>query len=130
MLRNLFNITKRADPVPAKNPPTADPMADPAAMPEDMPESEDTVDEAEIEAVVARLTEAVAAGIRGCVTDMAKEKKAAGKKPAPDTTPESTEPGQGTAMDDEQQEMALSALLAADYLLADLQIEAALKEGR
>jgi hypothetical protein len=125
MLRNLFGLNARAEPMPEDEPKPTEP-----GMPAEEPESEDTVDEAEIEAVVARLTEAVAAGIRGCVSDMAKEKKAAGKKPKPDTTPEEAMPTAGTGIDAEMEDEAARSILAAGYLLADLEIEAALKEGR
>lgn len=128
MLRNLFNLTKRAEP---PVPPEDEPKPAEPAMTEDMPEGEDTVDEAEIEAVVARLAEAVVTGLRGCVTDMVREKKAAGANPAePNTTPEETGPPEGTETEDDKQEEALSALLTAEFLLSDLDIEAALKEGR
>ena len=122
MLRNLFNLTKRAEPpMPAED----KPKPTEPAMPEEGPENEDTVDEAEIDAIVGRFAEA----IKGVVTEMAKERKK-GAKPEPDTTPEETMPTEGTEMEDEEEEMAARSILAAGYLLADLEIEAALKEGR
>ena len=122
MLRNLFNLTKRAEPpMPAED----EPKPTEPAMPEEEPENEDTVDEAEIDAIVGRFAEA----IKGVVTEMAKERKKGGK-PAPDTTPDETMPTEGTEMDEEEEMAAMRALLVADHLLADLEIEAALKEGR
>ena len=130
MLRNLFNLTKRGDMPYGEDKPAAPEQKMPET-PEDAEQpSEDTIDEAEIEAVVKRLTDAIAAGLRGCVKDMAKEKKAAGSTPDEDTTPKEAMPDEGTGMDEEEQEEALSALLAADFLLADIEIDAALKEGR
>lgn len=125
MLRNLFNLTKRGDmPYGEEKPkePEAK-MPEPPATEE--PDDEDTVDEAEIDAIVGRFAEA----IKGVVTEMAKERKK-GTKPEPDTTPEEAMPTEGTGMDEEEEEAAMRALLMADHLLTDLQIEAALKEGR
>jgi HK97 family phage prohead protease len=124
MLRNLFGLNSRGDmpPIPEEEPEAKMPEAD---VPPDEPEDETTVDEAEIDAIVGRFAEA----IKGVVTEMAKERKK-GTKPEPDTTPEETMPSEGTETEDEEEEAAARAILAADYLLADLEIEAALKEGR
>ncbi len=126
MLRNLFNLTKRGDmPYGEKEPKEPEAKMPEPPMPEEEPEDEGTVDEAEIDAIVGRFAEA----IKGVVTEMAKERKR-GDKPAPNTTPEEAMPTEGTEMEDDEQEETLSALLAVDYLLADLNVEAALKEGR
>ena len=127
MLRNLFGLTGRGDmpydedkpKEPEAKMPAEEPV--PAEEPED---DDDTVDEAEIDAIVGRFAEA----IKGVVTEMAKERKK-GTKPAPDTTPEEAMPSEGTD-EEEEQELAARSILAAGYLLADLEIEAALKEGR
>jgi len=124
MLRNLFGLNGRGDmpSLPEDEPEAKMPEAD---IPPDEPEDETAIDEAEIDAIVGPFAEA----IKGVVTEMAKERKK-GTKPEPDTTPEETMPSEGTEMEDEEEEMAARAILAADYLLADLEIEAALKEGR
>jgi HK97 family phage prohead protease len=126
MLRNLFGLNSRGDMPPEdempKEPEAKMPEAD---MPADEPKDETAIDEAEIDAIVGRFAEA----IKGVVTEMAKERKK-GTKPEPDTTPEETMPSEGTEMEDEEEEMAARSILAAGYLLADLEIEAALKEGR
>lgn len=111
MLRNLFGLGKRAEaPMPAEKP-----AEDPA-------ESEDTVDEAEIDAIVARFVPA----LKSVVTEMAKERK--GKtQDEPTTPPEDAKPPEEDGMDEEE---ARSALLLAEHLLTDIEVEAALKEGR
>lgn len=111
MLRNLFGLGKRAEaPMPAEKP-----AEDPA-------ESEDTVDEAEIDAIVARFVPA----LKSVVTEMAKERK--GKtQDEPTTPPEDAKPPEKDGMDEEE---ARSALLLAEHLLTDIEVEAALKEGR
>ena len=121
MLRNLFGLGQARAAMPEEMP--AEPEDE--MLPEEPVESEDTVDEAEIEAIVGRFAEA----IKGVVTEMAKERKK-GVKPEPDTTPEETMPSEGTEMEDEEEEEAARTILSAAYLLADLEIEAALKEGR
>ena len=126
MLRNLFNLTKRGDmPYGEEKPKEPEAKMPEPPMPAEEPEDEDTVDEAEIDAIVGRFAEA----IKGVVTEMAKERKK-GTKPEPDTTPEEAMPVEGTEMEDDEEDETLSALLAADYLLADLNVEASLKEGR
>lgn len=126
MLRNLFNLTKRGDmPYGEEEPKEPEAKMPEPPVPAEEQEDEDTVDEAEIDAIVGRFAEA----IKGVVTEMAKERKR-GDKPAPNTTPEEAMPTEGTEMEDDEQEETLSALLAVDYLLADLNVEAALKEGR
>lgn len=119
MLRNLFGLGKRAMP--------EEPM--PEAPEDEMPadDSEDTVDEAEIDAIVARLGEAIGASLKQCVTDMAKERKAGKTNPPPqDTTPQDAPPEETP---EEDMEEARSALLLAQHLLNDIEV-AALKEGR
>jgi HK97 family phage prohead protease len=118
MLRNLFGLGQ------TRNMPEEMPKPPEEKMPAEEPvEDEDTVDEAEIDAIVSRFADA----IKGVVMEMAKEKK--GQKPEPDTTPEEPTPTEGTEDEDEQAE-AMSALLMAEHLLTDLDLEAALKEGR
>ena len=119
MLRNLFGLGTRAsisEDMPEENPAEDMPAEDPA-------ENEDTVDEAEIDAIVGRFADA----IKGVVMEMAKEKKACGK-PKKTTMPDETKPDEG--MEDDEEAEAMSALLMAEHLLTDLELEAALKEGR
>lgn len=129
MLRNLFGLTSRGDmPYDEEKPkePEAK-MPDEQPMPAEEPDDEDTVDEAEIDAIVGRFAEA----IKGVVTEMAKERKRGTKPEEPATTPDEAMPTEGTGMEeDEEEELAARAILSAGYLLADLEIEAALKEGR
>jgi HK97 family phage prohead protease len=120
MLRNLFGLTKRGEGYDDEKPAKPEEM-----MPaEDPAENEDTVDEAEIDAIVSRFADA----IKGVVMEMAKEKK--GQKPDSDTTPEEAMPAEGTEKDEDEKAEALGALLMAEHLLTDLDLEAALKEGR
>lgn len=124
MLRNIFGFATRGDGYGDDKPKEPEKMV-PGEMPDDMPEddSEDTVDEADIDAIVSRFADA----IKGVVKEMAKEKKACGK-PKKTTMPDETKPDKG--MDDDEEAEAMSALLMAEHLLTDLELEAALKEGR
>lgn len=112
MLRNLFGLGKRSEP----EPPAEKPAEEPA-------ESEDTVDEAEIDAIVARFVPA----LKSVVTEMAKERKSGKTQDEPTTPPEDAKPPEDDGMDEEE---ARSALLMAEHLLTDIEVEAALKEGR
>ena len=123
MLRNIFGFATRGEGYGEEKPKEPEKMM-PEDMPdEDMPDDEDTVDEADIDAIVSRFTDA----IKGVVMEMAKEKKACGK-PKKTTMPEEAKPDKG--MDDDEEAEAMSALLMAEHLLTDLELEAALKEGR
>lgn len=112
MLRNLFGLGKRSEPPMPEDKPTEEPA-----------ESEDTVDEAEIDAIVARFVPA----LKSVVTEMAKERKAGKTQDEPTTPPEDATPPEDDGMDEEE---ARSALLLAEHLLMDIEVEAALKEGR
>ena len=112
MLRNLFGLGKRSEaPMPEEKP-----VEEPA-------ESEDTVDEAEIDAIVARFVPA----LKSVVTEMAKERKSGKTQDEPTTPPEDAKPPEDDGMDEEE---ARSAMLLAERLLMDIEVEAALKEGR
>ena len=112
MLRNLFGLGKRSEPPMPEEKPAEEPA-----------DSEDTVDEAEIDAIVARFVPA----LKSVVTEMAKERKAGKTQDEPTTPPEDAKPPEDDGMDEEE---ARSALLLAEHLLMDIEVEAALKEGR
>jgi hypothetical protein len=123
MLRNLFGFTTRGDGYGQEKPKEPEKMMPEDMRDKDMPDDEDTVDEADIDAIVSRFTDA----IKGVVMEMAKEKKAC-SKPKKTTMPDETKPNEG--MEDDEEAEAMSALLMAEHLLTDLELEAALKEGQ